>query len=1046
MVMAIPGGIGNFQANTVPTLPNLNGNAYLSDSNTNSIAMAENIGLIGHSAGARELVQAPTTHLMGFTQAPSSLGRVEVIIGLQGNSLIAEQDSRANSGLAPLNTADQKTFVNSLKSYQSQYVTELKGLGATILYTYQIVYNGIAVVIDGSQLHTLDQIAGISSISQSHTMAPALDTSVPFLLGGQSYADLGTNGTGTTIAIIDTGIDYTHADFGGSGNPADYANMNPNVIAPGTFPTAKVIGGYDLVGTDYDAGCPAVTPAPGVCSSIPNPDPNPIDEAYHGTHVAGIAAGIGTDEVSHGVAPGANLYALKVFGKSGSVSYSVVIKALEMAVDPNGDGSTSDHVDVINLSLGSDYGTSTSPEAIATDATVDAGVVVAAAAGNSGNLPYVAGSGLEAADKAISVAAGNDPSIGNQYLNVAGSSGADGNYVSIESAFTPLLKNLGTVSGLTSYAGDGCSAYPANSLAGQIPLIIRGSCTFVQKVQDAQNAGAIGVIVFNNAGDPIVMGGTGTGITIPAFMISYNDGASIVNGLTSSTVLTLDPANFVSLPEQLASFSSAGPRFGDSAIKPDITAPGVDIFSAGVGTGTGCLTLSGTSMATPHIAGAVALLKSEHPSWTPQQIKSALMNTATDESVNGQPYPVSQMGAGRAQVNVAIKTQSLVAPASLSFGMQQSAFNFPQTFSQRLQVQNLGTSTKTYTISADFQYASDADGSISFSNPAKITVKPGKTGSFTFSMKVNFAKLTPQGLLGEYDGFVTLTDTNSGAVLRVPFMIIPLARSAASVDFSSFANVIYSKSSTLKVNNYGISGTSVDVYQLGVWDQNENLIPKQPGYPRQPDNWFDIEYTGAHEYPFGTDTVLEFATLTYGNRNIANRMTTEVYIDVNGDGVPDYVILTMDYGYIQGNQYPDGRMVTFLYEYTTGLGFYEFFTGNDPNTAVQTVPILVGDLNYLGSELGAPQISTTNPTIRYFVVTTDLDSGATDTTGTASFNVITPTVDTAPNFFYVDAGASESTNVITNGKGSLLLLYYNNYSGFTQGQVIPVGYSFSHHH
>jgi subtilisin family serine protease len=266
-------------------------------------------------------------------------------------------------------------------------------------------------------------------------MEPALDHSVPFILGGQSYSALGADGTGTRIAIIDTGIDYTHADFGGSGDPKVYAAIDPTVLAPGTFPTAKVIGGTDLVGEWYDANCPPVQPKPGVCSSIPVPDPNPIDINGHGTHVAGIAAGIGTSKVAHGVAPGAKLLIFKVFAE-GSTSSANVAAAIEMATDPNGDGDTSDHVDVINMSLGSGYGRNTDLTAVASNAAVALGVIVSASAGNSGNLPYITGSPAVATN-AISVAAGNDPGVKVQLATVAGSTGADSRPGSVLPSIAP---------------------------------------------------------------------------------------------------------------------------------------------------------------------------------------------------------------------------------------------------------------------------------------------------------------------------------------------------------------------------------------------------------------------------------------------------------------------------------------------------------------------------------------------------------------------------------------------------------------------------------
>ena len=179
-------------------------------------------------------------------------------------------------------------------------------------------------------------------------------------------------------------------------------------------------------------------------------------------------------------------------------------------------------------------------------------------------------------------------------------------------------------------------------------------------------------------------------------------------------------------------------------------------------------------------------------------------------------------------------------------------------------------------------------------------------------------------------------------------------------------------------------------------------------------------------------------------------MTTEIYIDVDGDGVPDYYVLAMDYNMFFGSP-PNGQIYTFLFELFSpyGYGFIEYQTGNDPNTALQTLPISLDDLNYLGYELGGPMVDENNPTINYFVVTTDMDTGAYDITDTATYNVLVPTVSTYPDYFYVDAHDRATIDVLTNGKGTLLLLYYNNISGYNQAQILPVGYKFyihSHHH
>jgi subtilisin family serine protease len=189
---------------------------------------------------------------------------------------------------------------------------------------------------------------------------------VPFI-GAPAAWQLGPGlGKGVSIGIIDTGIDYLHADFGGPGRASDYNGNNRNVVESGTFPTARVVGGRDFVGDGYNAS------SGDSAARTPNPDPDPLDCGGHGTHVAATAGGSGVllsgatysgpyvaglDPaqflVGPGVAPRARLYALKVFGCTGSTA--LVASALEWAADPNGDGSTADRLDVVNLSLGCDY-------------------------------------------------------------------------------------------------------------------------------------------------------------------------------------------------------------------------------------------------------------------------------------------------------------------------------------------------------------------------------------------------------------------------------------------------------------------------------------------------------------------------------------------------------------------------------------------------------------------------------------------------------------------------------------------------------------------
>src|SRR6184192_2968660 len=343
------------------------------------------------------------------------------------------------------------------------------------------------------------------------------------------------------------------------------------------------------------------------------------------------------------------------------------------------------------------------------------------------------------------------------------------------------LAVTGTVSGPAVQLGAvgspdarACSALPAGSLTGKIPLIERGVCTFRTKVLNAQNAGASAVVVYNQipAADPIVMGGSGAGITIPGVMIGNLDGIAVSGAIGAGTTFTMDPANILSIPNRLQGFTSRGPRFGDSALKPDLTAPGGNIFSALAGSGDDGINLSGTSMASPHVAGAAALLRQLHPTWSVQEIKDVLMNTATDAERGGEVYPVALMGAGHVRVDVAADVSSVVVPGSATFGVRESDRTAVMTYTFDLQVRNKGTSMKT----------------------------------FTLSLQIDFRLLPPSDFL-EYDGFVTLTQTNGGDVLRVPFHVIPVARSAAGTTGN--------EDSHFTLRNRGLADSLVDIYQLG---------------------------------------------------------------------------------------------------------------------------------------------------------------------------------------------------------------------------------------
>lgn len=506
---------------------------------------------------ARPAGQTHETELIGITLELAELPSVQVYAqALARRATTAEATALAQSQLAR-NDQQQRSLLASgpLRNAQTVFRT-------------QRVYNGIGLYVSPAQLREIAALPGVRSIHPLPVHTVDTVRAVPFLgapaVWEQVYPD-GLAGESVSIGVIDTGIDYLHKHFGGPG--AGYAANDPTTIAdrPGgfAFPSARIVGGYDFAGDAYSA-------LPGG-NRIPQPDPDPMDCWGHGTHVAGIAAGSGllwqgvtyngpytsglsfsNFAIGPGIAPRADIYALKVFGCSGASS--LVPAALEWSVDPDGDGDFSDRLDVINLSVGSSYGSYNAPSAVAAENAALAGVIVVAAAGNSGDAYYIV----------------NSPGVADRAISVAATS----------------------VSGLAA-AGD-----------------------------DTQPLADV---------------------------------------------------------DRLAGFSARGPRRGDSALKPEIGAPGISIQSAAAGTGAGAATFSGTSMATPFVAGAAALLRQLHPGWTVEEIKALLLNTArynitVDDRQPPLLYGAARTGAGRMDVAAASRTGILAYNASnpgqvaLSFG------------------------------------------------------------------------------------------------------------------------------------------------------------------------------------------------------------------------------------------------------------------------------------------------------------------------------------------------------------------------------------------
>lgn len=629
----------------------------------------------------------PSLQLHG-TRVASDQDRVQVFVRLD-EPAVAELNAASidsTGKFAP--AAEQRAQAARVSAQQARMRSAIASQGAEILSAQRVGANGFRVKVSPSEIGHLRALPGVRSVGRVELHKLDNIDSVPWIGAPEVWAALG-RGEGVKIGIIDTGIDYTHANFGGSGNPGDYAGNDKAIVEPGTFPTAKVKGGHDFAGATYDANDP---------DSIPVPDDDPLDGNGHGSHVAGTAAGFGVPGIiGAGVAPGADLYALKVFSDAGG-STDLTSLAIEWAMDPNGDGDMSDHLDVINMSLGSPLGEPDDPSAISTNNAAAVGIIVATSAGNEGNTPYVTGA-PGVASSAISTAA-NTPG-GRLYskFTVTAPASVQGTYASLEGVGLVTFAQTGPISGalIPAVPANGCAPLTnAAQVNGNLAFIVRGTCNFVDKYLNAQAAGARAVIVYNDGADPtrvapIAMGGLDARVTIPGLMISSTDGQKILgaSGVAVTVEAALDPSH----DDEITDFSSRGPSSGGSGFKPDLSAPGLAIVSTGVGTGTGSAALQGTSMASPHTAGAAALLHKKYPKLNPAAIKALLQNSTVNSAGDTD---LARQGVGALRVDRAVALTSYAAPGGISFGRLNPLT--PIYSDQKVTVQDLSGKRRNFSI------------------------------------------------------------------------------------------------------------------------------------------------------------------------------------------------------------------------------------------------------------------------------------------------------------------------------------------------------------
>ncbi|HWB98127.1 MAG TPA: S8 family serine peptidase, partial [Bryobacteraceae bacterium] len=320
--------------------------------------------------------------------------------------------------------------------------------------------------------------------------------------------------------------------------------------------------------------------------------------------------------------------------------------------------------------------------------------------------------------------------------------------------------------------GLACSALPAGSLNGKIALIQRGNCSFALKINNAQAAGAVGAVIYQLDGQDFIFNQLGALYTgIPAVMVGNTDGVALKNYLQSHSdaSVSLNPAlSPVSASfNTVADFSSHGPTIGDSSIKPDLVAVGTDLYTAtqksdpegDLYDATGYTSANGSSFAAAMVGGAAALVKQRNASFSPAQIKSAVVNTATqDISDDGGQARVTAVGAGKLNVAAAVSTSATVDPVSLSFGViSQGALPINRTIT----VTNTSSAAATFNLSISPRDENGAQLSVS---PNTLALTPGQQGTVTVTLQGS----TPAA--GAYEGALVISAGNTN--LRVPYLYL----------------------------------------------------------------------------------------------------------------------------------------------------------------------------------------------------------------------------------------------------------------------------------
>lgn len=1024
---------------------------------------------------------------------------------------------------------------------QQSLLPSLGNVGAKVIFRTQRVYNGIAIKVDPRKISEIAAMPGVKAVHPMNPKYRSAFSDLDFLGVRAGYwtksfptGNLGIHGENIKIGVIDSGLDYIHTNFGGPGTAAAYAGTSDTGPFPNAFvDTAKVAGGYDFAGDAYDANT----------NDTPHPDPNPWDgsptgsSAGHGTACASLIAGYGVNfgnttylsnydnstpiasmKIAPGMAPRAKLVPLRVFGNNGSTN--LVTEAIEYAVDPNKDGNFSDKVDIISMSLGSSEGYSDDDSAVASTNASDAGVIVVASAGNSGDSYYITGS----------------PSVAGRVLSVAASFNDQAGFISNAQVCNgtagcnaqPPSGSLAGQKGLAIYSNTSPrpTATPATTfnvvravppladsaltnaaqVNGNIVLIDRGVNTFSDKADKAMAAGAKGIIIANNnragidpTNDPITQdtSTTVTPLNIPDVMISFEDGnyikaAANFNATTgvpaNPTRVSIQPDNTTAArtnapADTMPAYSSRGPRYPDSFLKPDITAPAEVVGVAASRTQPNEVALfNGTSSSAPHVSGIMALIKQQHPSWSIEEMMALAMNTSLHNlettTARTTKYADGRVGAGRIDANFASQSDVVAFNStdpglvSVSFGIVEVPTDGVVHLVKNVTVRNKGTAGATYRMFYEEMGPAVGDSYYGTTSPLTFTVNAGSqvviplqfnaTGNtLEHNKESSVGSASPgNGLARQYltekTGYLVLAPQGgSQPTLRVPLHAAPKPVSSLHATVNGFVPTTDNGQIILKTSGAPVNTPSA--FPVGIISLFKPLelqyASPLAGTPNSPTDPNRIKYVGVtSDWSSRTPAGKAATRIIFGIDGFGNSVTPEyhgsdreIFFDTDRNGTEDFAMYLE--ARANGTSHSNVYTPAFVNLYTGAGVFLGFFTniygGNqlDTNSFNNSVSVFTVEASRLGYTGGQSKFN-------YEVVTFSRNNDLVDFTGPLTYDIARPGFDCENGigepFMYQDFPgdggavpcAFNGANIAANNSKGVLLLHMHNATGQRSDVVV----------